>query len=627
MKPRLLKALLLVCACLLTLNFFMSHLFGSVLPAMLAALALLGNLVLIGCPLMRAFGFDSPPLLESVAAGLAATTGIFILLAFLQLVTPPVILIYLIAPSVATLAAMMLGKKKWPWAGMATGWHSAGNAALLALALPLVYAALPPTFYDSLVYHLGIPNQILQWGGFQATPNFVYANSSVYYEISLIPALFLGEHVAPLLHFLIGALFIFAVADFAGERLAVRNPEWVALALLSLPMTAFLLASQKNDLPAALFIFLGLKHWPERWKFSAAAWGFALGIKYFSILPLALFALLFFPRNRAEWRRAAAAIAIALAVLAPLFLKNALLTGDPVYPFLYGVFPSPHWDAARQSIMRADVGAIVQRPLDFVRLPYDLSSRSFGYGGFVGPFLLIFLPFLLLDHGRRDRRPLWLGLLILATAPLFTGASRFAYIAFVILVPWAIRAGEQAGLRPLKPLLVAVIFLNLLISFTFLETIFSSQRLLSGRENAEQYLDSRFPANRAFRYANRLLPADSRILLVGETRNSPLKRAYALSTALDYGVVKPYLVSAPDPRIFLARLRGAGFTHMLVSFSELDRLQRHYANLSAGEMLRFRKLCAQLPPLADFGSCYLYDLKSRPLAARENIGPLTSAPE
>ena len=107
--------------------------------------------------------------------------------------------------------------------GKPADFFSRPPAEYAVFLVPLAYAALPPTFYDSLVYHLGIPNLYLQSGGFIPTPQFVYANTFIYYEISLIPAVFLGDMVPRLFHFLLGTLFVLAVADEAVEHWGVKS--------------------------------------------------------------------------------------------------------------------------------------------------------------------------------------------------------------------------------------------------------------------------------------------------------------------------------------------------------------------------------------------------------------------
>ncbi len=126
----------------------------------------------------------------------------------------------------------------------------------------------------------------------------------------------------------------------------------------------FLLVTCKNDLPGAIFIFLAIKHFQrQNFKLSAVFWGFAVGIKYFNLLPLALFLLLTIkPWKKADLKRLSLMALIIFLVVSPLLVKNLHFNGNPFFPFFSKIFPSPFWDSDRYGRMQADVGRIVRTP-------------------------------------------------------------------------------------------------------------------------------------------------------------------------------------------------------------------------------------------------------------------------
>ena len=129
-------------------------------------------------------------------------------------------------------------------------------------------------------------------------------------------------------------------------------------------MTLFLLVTCKNDLPGAMLIFLAITHYQrQNFKLSAVFWGFAVGIKYFNLLPLALFLLLTIkPWKKADLKKVALTALIVFLVVSPLLLKNYRFSGNPFFPFLQKAFPSAYWDGERQSRLQAEVGRIVHAP-------------------------------------------------------------------------------------------------------------------------------------------------------------------------------------------------------------------------------------------------------------------------
>ena len=607
MSKKSLRAILLLAAAVFTLNLlYFNYSQYVVLPA-LGALLLLAVLTGVGDALAAWLRIVPAGILDKAALGIMASTAYFYLASSFKALNRFTVLFFFAAALAITIRRLLCGRKEGgAWAGLVI-FFSRPLSEFAVFLLPLVYAALPPSFYDSLVYHLGIPNLYLQSGGFVPTPQFVYANTFIYYEVSLIPAVFLGNLVPRLFHFFLGALFVLSVADEAVELWGVKKRLHLVLALASLPMTLFLLVTCKNDLAGAIFIFLAIRQARrENWKLAAVFWGFAVGIKYFNLLPLALFLLVAVkPWKKAGLKRSVLVALIVILVVSPLLLKNLRFTGNPFFPFLYKAFPSAFWDGDRDGRLQADVGRMARAPADLVRLPYSLSFFNHGYGGLVGPLFLIFLPFLLLGKARDGQ---WLGwaLLFLGCAPWLTASLRFAYAAFVVLAIFSVRACEEAGGKPLKALFYAVIAINFVMGFAMLEKFYQAHSVLGGGLTPEQYKENFFPTYPAFAYLNAHAPARARILVAGEARNYYLHRPYQLSSALDYGILKKYVARNRSADEFLAAVKKDGFAYLLVNFHELERLQNAYANMAPADMRKALDFLRARPPLFSKGPVSLY---------------------
>ena len=607
MNKRIIRFLLLAAAVIFTANLaFFSYGPWLFLP-LLGAVFFLAALGGLGFFIAWKAGIAPAGILEAETLGLLAATAYFYLIAFLRIINPLTISAFFAAAFLLT-AWMLRGqdRRREALAGLRS-FFVRPAVEFAVFALPLFYAALPPTFYDSLVYHLGIPNLYLQSGGFIATPQFVFANTFIYYEIAMIPAVFLGAVVPRLFHFLLGALFILTVADEAVENWGVKKRLNLVLAIVSLPMTLFLLVTCKNDLPGAMLIFLAIRHYQrQNVKLSALFWGFAVGIKYFNLLPLAAFLILTMrPWKKADLKKLALIGLIVVLVVSPLLLKNFLFSGNPFFPFLQKAFPAAYWDSLRQSRLQAEVGRIVQAPADIFKLPYNLSFFSYGAGGLVGPFFLIFLPFLLLLPFKQ-KKWLWWALLVLFAAPFLTGSLRFVYAAFVVLTIFCLQAYEAAGGRVLKLIFYLLVIGNLVMGISLLERIYLSHYMLSGKLSAPQYIEHFFPTYPLFAYINANAPPKAGILIAGEARNYYLKRPYQVSSAMDYCILKKYLAASRSSGDFIAAIEKAGFRYLLVNFSELQRLQKDYAILSAAEQETLMNFLRPLTPVSCSGPACLY---------------------
>lgn len=607
MSKPILRGILTTAAVIFILNLLFFNYSRHVLLPLLGALLLLAALIGLGEGLAGLARIRAAGIMEKAALGLMAATAYFYLLGFFKILTPPAVWLFLGA-SLAVFVERFFGRQ----GGQESRedlrrFFSRPLGEYAVFLLPLAYAALPPSFYDTLVYHLGIPNLYLQNGGFIPTPQFVYANTFIYYEISLIPAVFLGDLVPRLFHFLFGAFFILAVADAAVDQWGVKSKVNLILALVSLPLTLFLLVTCKNDLVGAMFIFLAIARFRRGdWRLSAVFWGFAVGVKYFNLLALAVFLLLVFrPWKAADLKKAALVILIVFLAVTPLLLKNYLLNGNPFSPFLAHVFPSSSWDSGRFAYLQADVGRMVSSLRQIIRLPYELSFAEKGSGGIVGPLFIIFLPFLLLVPGVKKK---WLAfsLIVLLATPFLSASLRFAYVVFVILTIYCLVALEASARRLLPLVFYAVLAVNFLLGAALLERIYSSHLLWSGKLSPEAYRADLFPSYSLFAHINGSTPPAARILVAGEARTFYLKRPCQVSSALDHGILKKYLLHARAAKEFTAAMQRDGFSYLAINFFELQRLQRAYANYSPAEWEKLLEFFRVLEPVFRQGPLCLY---------------------
>jgi hypothetical protein len=611
MNRAIIRILLLLAAVILTANLILFSYGQWLIFPLCGALFLLVAVMGLGFFIAWKLKTTAAGIMEAAALGLMAATAYFYLMAFFKIINVLTIAAFF-AGSIFLLLLLLL-KKNWRMEGLAGLKHffTRPLSEFVIFVFPLLYASLPPSFYDSLVYHLGIPNLYLQSGGFVATPQFVFANTFIYYEISMIPAVFLGEIVPRLFHFLLGALFILTVSDEAVENWGVKGRLHLLLLVVSLPMTLFLLVTCKNDLFSAIFIFLAIKHYQrQNLHLSAVFWGFAIGIKYFNLLPLALFLLLTIkPWKKADLKKLALMALIVFLVVSPLLLKNYRFSGNPLFPFLQKTFPAAYWDGERQSRLQAEVGRMVHSPADFFKLPYNLSFFSYGSGGLVGPFFLIFLPFLLLLPFSQKKWLLW-ALLVLATAPFFTASLRFIYVVFVLLAIFSLQAYEATGGKILKTIFYLLITCNFVMGFSLLERIYLSHYMLSGKFSSQQYIEYFFPTYPVFAYINANAPPKAKILIAGEARNYYLKRPYQVSSAMDYCILKKYLEQSRTTGEFIAAIKKEGFSYLVVNFSELQRLQKDYSILTVAEEEKLFDFLRSLAPVFRQGFVCLYKISN-----------------
>ncbi|HLP46455.1 MAG TPA: hypothetical protein VK469_10930, partial [Candidatus Kapabacteria bacterium] len=114
---------------------------------------------------------------DACVMGLIIATFYFYLISFLKILVPSTIFLFYLIPLI--LLYFLFRKKKELMQNSLQIFLNRPAKEYLVFLFPFMYASLPSSFYDSLVYHLGIPNLYLQHQGFLATPQFFFANTSI----------------------------------------------------------------------------------------------------------------------------------------------------------------------------------------------------------------------------------------------------------------------------------------------------------------------------------------------------------------------------------------------------------------------------------------------------------------
>ncbi len=446
------------------------------LPTALIATALWAVATGAGMALLRRAGYGGLSLAERVVFGGALGMGAFSLLTFLigsASGQPPWLMAALCWGLVLALGC--LGARDL-WGALASGtralnaWRKQADflgVAAAALGVAIVLLALTranvPVFadYDSLEYHLAAPAHWWREGRVTFLRDMVYANFPQNTEMLFLLAMscvggpLMGAAVG--LQVLTGFVVLTAGALAAcGRRMeAPAAGNAGAALLLTTPLLAELatLNSYVVELPLTAYGFLALYAFllwrraatpGERWRYAALCGvlaGLAIGCKYpavlFVLAPLGLFILgggVVRPRTLGRAAATAALVsAAAVATASPWLIRNAVNTGNPTYPLLYGVFGSSNWSAEQDAKFRLHHQA---SDLRF----FSLARRVWSYavwrdqpreGGRVPPASPVLLLFALVPVALADRR-----------------STRAVFYAASVFLVWA--AAERFAPEPLS---------------------------------------------------------------------------------------------------------------------------------------------------------------------------------
>ncbi len=505
------------------------------------------------------------------------------------------------------------GGRWWPWCLLA-----------MTALVPVLGITAPPVFYDSLNYHLAFPARWLSAGGWVEFPRHTYS-----YYPAAVGALdtyalaTVGGWGGRAIGLLLSWIAALAAAGL-GRRMGGERAAWWAGALFLLTPSVL----QTGPLAVA---DLGVAAWGgaallvvielgtrERPAGAAALAGFlvgtAVGAKYLAGATVALpvLAAVLVAAGGSAGRRLGAVAALTAASLAtagPWLLRNLAWTGDPIYPYLAPLFGLPHQGMNLAGEL-AQNGPHSLPPLLGTLLALPVRTfHPLQVGGPIGPqWLLLLLPAVLLVRSR-TARILWAAVV---TGLLGWGALvQFGRFLLPVLVPFAALAGAAAARvtlpgRPRDPVapLVAILLGAVLLwnASTVLDPL-AAERLavVAGAETDGAFRNhwiSYWPAVEAI---HRLVPANGRILLLGESRSWGIPRSVVVEDPYHPPLLVELAEAAPDPDTLLERLRSLGITHILVNRAEMARIARmrglpgYFAEASPAARSRIAALLESLP--------------------------------
>jgi len=512
-------------------------------------------------------------------------------------------------------------------------------AALLLAVLLLadgIFVLTPEIGKDALIYHLAVPKLTLAHGGFFPIPGNVFSGYPLLAEMHYLAALAAGgEALAKAMHFALLAGTLLGIGRIS--RL-IRGNAFPVLAMLifaSIPAVFQVSHSAYNDLFVACFTLAAL-HAFLRWRegrlrgwlaLAALFCGAAVACKYTALLlaPLGVLGVLW---NHAGSRQSRAAlrdlVLYGLAFLAasgPFYLKSWVLTGNPFYPFLWGIFGGRGWDADQARLYDLFVQNLGMGRTwkDYLLLPWNLSLRartdSPAFDGILGPIFLLTLPFL--AGVRRWGAPLKVLLLYGAAAFCFWASSaqqtRYLIPLFAVLaaVVGVLLAEYRDRSRPVFWLLALIVAGSMAFNAWEISREFAKVRPLpaaAGLEDREAFLSRTLPLYPLYRDMNRELPPGSRVMLVFVKNFTYLCERDCYADALfEARTLQKALAAADSPEAVRQRLRGEGFTHLMYDETYLLGEPSPLTDRDKALFLEFRK--SALVPIRQRGPCRLEALR------------------
>jgi len=478
-----------------------------------------------------------------------------------------------------------------------------GAITVVFLFFVLLGALTPETFYDSLNYHTGVPLYWVQHHAITPISHSVYSyfsnNIHVFYGTGL---LFGNEITTKLMHVAFGLLIMFALYHWSRRHFSREMGIVAMFIFISVPFVPMVMWKTAIELGLGFFETLALlcalyyvsgekQNNRQFLVLSAVFCGAAVGGKYFSVYSLAgimamLAAGLLLKKEKITGILLTlfAMSAITLALLVPYLARNYAWTGNMTYPFGISVEKDIN-SVVKGKVEEVNDPAVPDRSLtNFLTLPWNLTMGKQTQEPMSGAMLLLFLPLPLL-FWKTDLRIRLLALYCLVYYFCwFYVRTYFRYMlplmpALAILYAYYITV--YFNRKIIKTVLLG---LGIAASASSLNMVVVNEmvsmdpfRVVLGVESREKYLFTSRPTYPnpyygVIAWANEHLPANAKIMFIGESRGYYSRRKFMTFSTSDFCPLIQLLDGCKDADEYRQKLADEGITHVLVNMPEAIRL-------------------------------------------------------
>jgi len=550
-------------------------------------------------------------------------------------------LVVLYLPSgvlIATGLAVLLPVASLAWAlktraldglrfGLPQGVTLLGPVVLAILAIFPLIAVLAPsdsTDWDSLAYHLAVPKLWIAQGQASYVPaihhsNFPFAVDNLYI-LGLQWGGQSGAKAFSLAFLVFGMIGLFGLA-----RRWYGSPTawWAPVGLAAAPVVLWEAGTAYIDVAHGLFAGLGLLYAGDVLKRTIAdgnakpyllltvvALSLGAGSKYTGlqivvVTALALFLLMAGAKRTRQGLTTAIFVGlVAVGLAAPWYIKNAVVVGNPVYPFFSGVHGGRDWGEWHAAVYKDEQQSFGVGRTETGRDPLQFGHAVLGLayqpGRFVNPQQQIGLGFptgaigfvgllamgLWGASGRAGRREQTVLLACLLMFGLWFFLSQQSRYLTSVVVPGAVLAAGAVRRLKIGPVLSVGIAGQAAYTAWMLHGTQTVDQLsvVTGRVSTEEYQTARigfYPASQAINQNGDV----EQVVLFDEVFGYLLDVPYMWGNP-GHSTVIPYSDFSTG-REFAAGLKKLGFSHVYMNLQFMDRASQERwlaaAGLSADE--------------------------------------------
>jgi hypothetical protein len=467
---------------------------------------------------------------------------------------------------------------------------------LVALTVPVMLAhTLTPVWdYDALLYHLEAPRRFLAHGGIYFDQEMMRSAYPYLGEMLFAAGMmFHLDVLSKLIHLTYAVLFVLGVYAM-GVRFFNRQTALIAAGIL-VSVPSFILWSTWASIDFAwagyeLWSVYAITRWltderqpSRRWLMLAGVMsGFAAGTKYISVPPLLILAALlaWFSRrglqqSTGETLRALLVFSLSAALAGGgWYLKNLILTGNPVYPLVFG---GAGWEPLERKVFNAymQTFGMGKTPLHLLLLPYNVYAHQDRFSTMPQELIhpLLWLAFLFPFCAKCNKHSFLIIYTMTYFAWWFLGSQVIRFLlpitGFLALFAGAVleKFPKWAG-NALKFSLISGLMIVSLVYHTLTLRNAGAFEYMGGRLSSDSFLRVVVDDYHVKQYIQASLSPAERALFLWDGRGYYCDNRCIADTeqALAVGLA----FNSPPPASLARELREKGVTHLMLSLSDAN---------------------------------------------------------
>lgn len=470
----------------------------------------------------------------------------------------------------------------------------------IAILVNLAGALSPEIFYDSLVYHLAVPNYYKLHHRILNMPYVFYSNLPLVHGMLFTAGIMMkNEFTAKLINYSAGVLTCAVLFSIAVRYFNYKIGLWACLIYYTIMhvMTSSWSCGTEMMLTffgmLSLYCIMNYTAEEKNWLILSAVFaGLSMSVKYTGLFVAigVLAAYMHLEKNLSSKTIKNIIVwgAISSAVVMPWLVKNYIYKNNPVYPFMSDIFPKePYSDYEKLKEFTAETRQFEKLEfLSWLKHPWLVTMGMVPNSEYFTPLFLMMLP-LILFLGKPSavlKCGIVYFLVVWLTWSFSSTMIRFMMPAFPaagLIIAYYLKAEPYKSLKQiLLWIVLAACFFSAYMS-GWIYYIQGGWNVLAGRQSKEEFLGtthSSYPYGyyAGIEFINKNLPENAKVLFIGDGRSFYIERVPVVASAQDMTPLVEYAKAAKNGDELYLKMKEEGITHIFFNLGEARRLGGNY---------------------------------------------------